>query len=140
LVDYRKDMVIAKRLTEQDETNSDWKWGLSLSYRKVGDVLAAEGDLDRALEEYRAEFAIIGKLARQDPSNAGWQTAAALNRYSIGKALIRLKDGDRDEAKRLVLEGLDIMARLERQSGLDEKARDTANKLKEIATELGLAS
>jgi class 3 adenylate cyclase/tetratricopeptide (TPR) repeat protein len=137
LVDYRKEMAIAKRLTEEDETNSDWKWGLSFSYRKVGDVLAEQGDLGRALEEYRAEFTIIDKLARQDPTNAGWQTAAALNRYSISKVLIRLKDGDRDEAKRLVLEGLEIMARLERQSGLDEKARDTANKLKEIATELG---
>jgi hypothetical protein len=131
-------MAICKRLAEQDKTNSDWQLSLSSSYQKVGDVLLAQGNLESALERYRDDFAIIEKLARQDPTNAEWQTAAALNRYCIGKVLIRLKDGDRNEARRLVLEGLDIMARVERQSALDKTARDTSNKLKEIATELGL--
>jgi tetratricopeptide (TPR) repeat protein len=138
LENYQDGIAICKRLIEQDKTNSDWQWALSLSYQKLGDVLLAQSDPSGALENFRNEFAIIEKLARQDPSNAGWQTAAALNRYSIGKVLIRLRDGDLDEAKRLILEGLDIMASLERQSGLDERARDTANKLKEIANELGL--
>jgi len=136
LEDYRKDMIIAKRLAEQDRTNSDWQWSLSYSYQKVGDVLAAQGDSESALQNYREEFAIIERLARQDPTNAEWQTAAAWDRYCIARILI-LKRGDRDEAKRLVLEGFDIMTHLERQNAFDAKAQDTLNKLKEIATTLG---
>jgi hypothetical protein len=103
----------------------------------VGDVLVAQGDLESALENYRDEFTIIQRLVSQDPTNAEWQTAAAWNRYCLARILIRIKQGDRGEAKRLVLEGCDIMAHLERQSGFDAKAQDTLNKLNEIATALG---
>jgi class 3 adenylate cyclase/tetratricopeptide (TPR) repeat protein len=136
LDDYREQMAIAKRLAEQDKTNSDWQWNLSWSHQKVGDVLAAEGDLEGALENYREGFAITERLAGQDPTNAGWQTAAAWNRYCMARTLI-LKHGDRDEAKRLVLEGFDIMTQLERQSAFDSKAQDTLKKLREIASTLG---
>jgi hypothetical protein len=117
--------------------NSDWQWSLSRSYQKVGDVLLVQGDLESALENYREEFTIIQRLVSQDPTNAEWQTAAAWNRYCLARILIRIKQGDRGEAKRLLLEGCDIMAHLEHQSGFDAKAQDTLNKLNEIATALG---
>jgi len=77
------------------------------------------------------------RLVGQDPTNAAWQGAAASNRYCLARILLRLKQGNRDEAERLVLEGLDIMTHLESESSIDAKARDTLNKLKEIATALG---
>jgi class 3 adenylate cyclase/tetratricopeptide (TPR) repeat protein/tRNA A-37 threonylcarbamoyl transferase component Bud32 len=136
LEDYLEQMTIAKRLVEHDSTNLDWQWNLSLSYQKVGDVLFAQRDLDRAMENYRQEFAIIEKLTQQDPTNSGWQTADAWNRYCITRILI-LTQGDREEARRLVLEGLDMMRRLEGRNALDPKAQDALNKLQEMATTLG---
>jgi serine/threonine protein kinase len=136
LEDYREAMAIAKRLAEKDSTNSEWQWLLSCIYQKVGDVLAPEGDLESALENYRQQFVIIQKLARQDPTNAAWQNAAAWNRYCIARMLV-LKHGDQDEAKRLVLEGCDIMHQLERQNAFDAKAQETLNKLQKIASTIG---
>jgi len=52
--------------------------------------------------------------------------------------LIRINGGDRNEARRLIHEGLEIMTRLERQSALDAKAQNTLSKLKEIAPALGI--
>jgi hypothetical protein len=103
---------------------------------KVGDVLVAQGDLAGALKNYRDAFAITEKLANEDPSNAIWQNDAAWSRYCVAKVLIRIKDGDRNEARRLVVEGIDIMTRLEHQGALDTNAQDTLNKLNEIATAL----
>jgi len=57
-----------------------------------------------------------------------------------GKVLIRIKDGDRDEARRLVVEGIDIMKRLEHQGALDTNAQDTLNKLNELAPSLSSSS
>jgi hypothetical protein len=42
------------------------------------------------------------------PSNATWQIDAVWSRYCAAKVLIRIKDGDRNEANRLVIEGIDI--------------------------------
>jgi hypothetical protein len=77
------------------------------------------------------------KLAKQNPGNADWQNNAAWGRYCVAKILIRIKDGDRDEAKRLVVEGIDIMTRLKHQ-GAD--AQDTLNKLNELAPTLTSSS
>ena len=43
---------------------------------------------------------------------------------------------DRAEARRLVIDGIEIMKRLEQQGPLDTNAQDTLNKLNEIATVL----
>jgi hypothetical protein len=106
----------------------------------AGNVLVAQGDLAGALKNYRDEFAITEKLASQDPTSADRQNAAAWSRYCVAKVLIRIKDGDRNEAGRLVIEGIDIMTRLEHQGALDTNAQDTLNKLNEIATALTSSS
>ena len=54
-----------------------------------------------------------------DPSNAQWQIDAAWSRYCIANFLVRIKDGDRNEARRLVAEGIEIIKRLERHAELD---------------------
>jgi tetratricopeptide (TPR) repeat protein len=137
---YQQSLAIFKRLAEQDKTNSGWQSDLSLSYEKVGDVLVAQGDLAGALKNYRECFQIIEKLASQDPSNAIWQNGTAWNRYCVAKVLIPIKNGDRNEARRLVIEGIDIMKRLEHKGALYPNAQDTLNKLNEIATALTSSS
>jgi tetratricopeptide (TPR) repeat protein len=133
-------LAIAKRLAEQDKSNVDWQRDLSLSYEKVGDVLVAQGKLHEALEAYQQGLAIAKALAEQDPTNAVWQNATAWSRYCVAKVLIRIKDGDRNEARRLVIEGIDIIKRLEHQGALDTNAQDTLNKLNKIATALTSSS
>jgi hypothetical protein len=90
-------------------------------------VLVAQGDLDGALKNYREYFQITDKLAIKDPTYATWQNAAAWSRYCVAKVLIQIKDGDRNEARRLVIEGIDIVTRLEHQGALGANAQDTLN-------------
>ena len=97
---------------------------------------SAQGDLAGALKNYRESLGIVEKLAKQDPTNADWQNNAAWGRYCIAKVLIQIKDSDRNEASRLVVEGIDIMKRLEHQGALDVNAQDTLNKLNELASTL----
>src|SRR5271166_2000507 len=101
--------------------------------KKVGESLTAQGDLADALTDYRFAFAISENLASQDSSNVDWQNNAAWSRYCIAKTLIRVKDGDRNEAKRLIFEGIDIITRLEHRGTLSSDAQDTLNKLNELA-------
>jgi hypothetical protein len=93
------------------------KWGHNT-------LVSAQGNIAGALKSYRDYLAIAEKLAKQDPSNADWQDNAAWSRYCIAKVLIQIKDSDRNEARRLVVEGIDIMKRLEHQGALDPNAQD----------------
>jgi len=137
---YEQSLKIRQTLAEKDKSNTDLQRELSVGYDKVGDVLTAQGDLTGALNYYRDALAITEKLVSQEPSNVDWQNAAAWNRYCVAKVLIKIKDGDRNEAKRLILEAIDIMTRLEHQGALDADAQDTLNKLNEIATALTSSS
>jgi tetratricopeptide (TPR) repeat protein len=133
---YQQSLNIRRTLADQDRSNSGWQWDLSTIYEEVGNVLSAEGDISGALKSYRDYLAIAEKLANQDPSNAGWQNAAAWSRYCVAKVLIQAKDSNGNEARRLVVEGIDIMKRLERQGALDPNAQDTLNKLNELEPSL----
>jgi tetratricopeptide (TPR) repeat protein/class 3 adenylate cyclase/tRNA A-37 threonylcarbamoyl transferase component Bud32 len=137
---YQQSLAIMKRLAEQDKTNSDWQLDLAGSYEKVGDVLVAQGDLADALNNYREYFQFTEKLASQDPANADWQNNTAWGRYCVARVLIQMKDGDRNEARRLVIEGIGIMTRLQHQGALDKDAQDTLNKLNELSTALTSSS
>jgi tetratricopeptide (TPR) repeat protein len=140
LEDYQQSLKIRQTLAEQVKTNSGWQRDLSVSYDRVGDVLVAQGKLQEALDAYQQELMVDKKLASQDPSNADWQNDAAWSRYCVARILIGIKDGDRNEARRLVIEGIDIMTRLEHHGTLGTDAQDTLNKLNEIATALTSSS
>jgi tetratricopeptide (TPR) repeat protein len=100
---YQQSLKIRQTLAEQDKTNSGWQRDLSVNYEKIGDVLLAQGNLQEALEAYQQDLAIAKALAEQDPTNAVWQNGTAWSRYCVAKVLIRIKDGDRNEARRLML-------------------------------------
>ena len=44
-----------------------------MSYRKIGDVLVAQGNLTEALKSYRDGLAIQSRLAKADPSDVRWR-------------------------------------------------------------------
>ena len=140
IAEYRPYRELMERLTQRDPANAGWQRDLGVSYEKVGNVLSAQGDLAGALKNYRDDLAITEKLAKQDPGNAGWQNDAAWSRYCVAKVLIQTKDGDRNEANRLIIEGIDMMKRLEHQGALDTNAQDTLNKLNELASSLASSS
>jgi hypothetical protein len=103
-------------------------------------VLAAQGRLAEVPVAYQNAFAISDMLVSQDPSNVDSQIVAARRRYGIANMLMQIKDGDREEAKRIVAEGIEIMKRLEHQGALDRNTQDTVNKLNELANTLASSS
>jgi tetratricopeptide (TPR) repeat protein len=50
---YQQSLAIAKRLAEQDKSDSGWQRNLSVSYVNVGNVLVAQGKLPDALDAYQ---------------------------------------------------------------------------------------
>ena len=82
-----------------------WRWGiaepiakanpgnlfvlreLSLSQRKIGDVLQYQGNLPAALESYRASLANAERLAKSDPRNFVWQHDLARSHQRVGDVL-----------------------------------------------------
>ena len=81
-----------------------------MSHDRVGDVLAAQGNLPGALAAFQASLGIRERLAAQDPGNAGWQR-------DLSFVLTRLaefheRQGGRSEALRLAEAGLAVAERL----------------------------
>jgi hypothetical protein len=103
-------------------------------------LLDEQGKLAEALDFYRNSVAISDQWSRQGSSEVEWQNLGAGTRYCMAKALMLIKDGDRDEARRLVAEGIAIVTRLEHQGQLVGDAQDTLNKLNELANALSLPS
>jgi hypothetical protein len=66
----RRDLAIE---AEQDPENSAWEAALSVRYEKVGDLLLAQGDLNRARTQFRRLLEIQHNLARRNPGDLAWQ-------------------------------------------------------------------
>ena len=73
----------------------EWQRDLSVSLRKIGDVLLAQGKLDEALKAYRDSLAIRERLAAADPSN----TAVAARSVGVLRQ-DRRRAGGAGEARR----------------------------------------
>ena len=103
-------------------------------------MLEDQGKLPETLEAYRNFLATADLLVSRDPSNVTWQVDTASAKWCVAKILIRIKDGDRDEAKRLVAEGIEIMTRLKHQDAMNKSGDDISNKLNELAKTLASSS
>src|SRR5262249_23068772 len=93
-----------------DPSNMQWQRDLSISYEKVGYVLAAQGKLDEALKAYRDRLAIAERLATADPSNTEWQGDLSTPYERDGEAPVA--KGRLDEALRAYRDSLVIAERL----------------------------
>ena len=73
--------------TSSNSGNTGWQRDLSVSYEKLGDALAAQGDLAAALKAYRKDLAIAEKLAASDPRNTQWRWDLSASYENIGDVL-----------------------------------------------------
>src|SRR5258707_6721973 len=91
---YQQGLAIAKRLVEQDKTNSGWQRDLSIRYQRVGNVLVAQGKLREALDAYQQYLAIAKRLAEQDKANSGWQRDLIVSLYKVGTTTAKMGTHD----------------------------------------------
>ncbi len=87
----------------------EWQHDLSVSHNKIGDVLAAQGKLDEALQAYRDGLAIMERLAAADPAIRSGR-AICRSVQKVGEVL--LAQGKLDEALKAYRDSLAIMERL----------------------------
>ncbi len=90
---------------------------LSVSYNRIGGVLAAQGDQPAALAAYRKALDIAEKLAARDTANTQWQRDLSVSHEKIGNMLAA--QGDGPESLDAYRTSLEIRERL--------AARDPAN-------------
>jgi hypothetical protein len=86
---------------------------LSLSYEKIGDVLAAQGNLPEGLKSFRDPLAIRNRLAQIDPGNTGWQHDLSVS-YSKLADVCR-KSQQAVESREAFAAGRSVIARLAAQ-------------------------
>jgi hypothetical protein len=87
---------------------------LSVSYKKIGDVQVAQGDLAGAQKSYQDDLAIADKLAKADPGNAEWQRDLSVSYWKLAK--VYLRSVDKVKALDFFRQGQAIMARLTKLS------------------------
>jgi hypothetical protein len=81
-----------------------------VTYRKIGDVLVAQGNLPEALKSFHDEFAIRDRLVKSDPGNADWQRNLSVTYAKLADVFKR--SGETATALDMLQQGRAIMARL----------------------------
>jgi tetratricopeptide (TPR) repeat protein len=101
---------IFEALLAEIPNNPGWQRGLSLSYRKIGDVQARQGNLSTALKSYQTALAIIDRLAQSNPSNARWQYDLGISNERIGD--VQVEQGELPAALKSYEAKRDIISNL----------------------------
>ena len=133
---YRESLMIRKKLSAKFPKNNDWQRDLSVSYDRVGDVLKIRKKVDDAKQMYLDSLNIRKKLAAKELNNVLWQTDLVA---SYGKVAIVLKNGsdeDRAEARRMLLEALKLLNRLNEQKLLGPEHKKWIPLTKKLLTEI----
>jgi tetratricopeptide (TPR) repeat protein len=102
--------TMLERLAASDPGNAGWQRDLSVSYKRIGDVQFARGDLQAALKSYSGSLAITERLAKSDPGNAEWQRDLAASYQNIGN--VQEARGDLSAAMKSYSASLAIAERL----------------------------
>ena len=91
-------------LLEREPTQPWLRRDLSVTFDRIGDTLASQGELDGALENYRRALEIVAALAAREPDNVVWMRDLSVSHDRIGDTLDR--KGEREEALQSYLQGL----------------------------------
>ena len=70
---FRDDLGISEPLAASDRSNTQWQRDLSVTYNKLGDVLARKANLTKRCEPHGDAIAIRERLAAADHGNTEWQ-------------------------------------------------------------------
>jgi tetratricopeptide (TPR) repeat protein len=82
---YAEGLDINRRLVDKDPRNTQWQLDVSISLDRIGDLLAAQGNLSGAIENYRESRDIRRAFVAKDESNARWQIALAASLANLGQ-------------------------------------------------------
>ena len=95
--DTRSILAIAERframmndLSALEPDNAEWRYFLSLSENRVGDVLMVSGEYRKALDSYRRAFDLRTKLLQADRNNPDWQEAVATSHVKLGESMLAI--------------------------------------------------
>jgi tetratricopeptide (TPR) repeat protein len=136
LSNYRQSLEIRRRFADQGNTDVSWQDCLAFSYEHIGDVYYAQASLSKALDAYRQAGTIrqsLFDLDRENPSNKGhlarlsWRLALALDKSQVDA---------REEARRLVKQGLNLMDYLFKNCELSAIQRKVRTGLEGLANDL----
>jgi tetratricopeptide (TPR) repeat protein len=87
LATYRKALAIREKFTALDPTNAKWRFQLSISHQRVGNILAMSGQREQALQAFRTSLEISEKLAADDPGNTQVRQDLAVSYNKVGDML-----------------------------------------------------
>jgi tetratricopeptide (TPR) repeat protein len=90
LVHYRSMQLAAQAALKQAPNDAKRQRDLSVSYNKIGNILAAQSDSDGALKSYRAGLMIREKLSARDPASAERQFDLVVSYWKLGSAKLGL--------------------------------------------------
>lgn len=107
---YRESLGIARRLTEIDSDNMEWRGYVSVSLALIGDAKLGKGNVAGALSSHEEGLIIARGIADSDPGNAKWQLDLWERLNGIGD--VKIKAGDAAGALSAYEEGLAIARRL----------------------------
>ena len=85
LVEYRASLVIAEKLAAADPGNTEWQRDLSISYNRIGAILAEGGPREDALAAFCLGLAVAEKLVATDPNNTQWQSDLVFSLFWISR-------------------------------------------------------
>ena len=87
-------LLRVEKCAKNDPLNTDWQWGLSVSYERLGDLHKVLGERDAALERYRASLEINERLVKADPLNTEWQQGLSVSYNKLGDLHVARGEGD----------------------------------------------
>jgi tetratricopeptide (TPR) repeat protein len=134
---YRESFAIAERLTKLDPTNALWQRDLSTCHAKLGDLHMDRKEVEKAVAEFRASLELRRKLLAQEPANGQTGLDVAMAASRVGDALLKLPTPDPSEARRMVAEGLGVLAKLPAEVAARQSAKNIEGWLKEVGEKAG---
>lgn len=93
---YYEALAIRKKLVAAKPGNLRWQRDLSISYDRIGSILAASSDYKAALAPYRKAFAIAKKLVAANPGDVERQRDLFVSQSRI--ADMQTRDGNHEAA------------------------------------------
>lgn len=115
-------LAIFRRLAAQND-DVERQRKLAVSWRQVGDIAVARGDLDAAQRAYAAGLEVANALAQRDPANTQWQRDLSASHSRLMELALNRKDYP--TARRHAGKSVAIATRLFQQpGGRGEAAKD----------------
>lgn len=103
---YQTCLDISVVLVQQDPSNTEWQFNLSVCHERIGNVLKGQGDSPGALKAWEKCLEITKALTILNPTNTKWQLALSIGYDRIGDAL--LIQGDHTKALNAYLDAQSI--------------------------------